>query len=348
MISPMTRAAILLVGLAGCGDAPSPASDASEAPGDTAVADATPDVTMDAQLLVARRQAAVEQTAATSADCTAIGDFYWEIGDATGTLGQGVIGTTYSRTKMLSIASASKIVFGAAIVQQTGGTLSDSQKSALRMLSGYHGLNPIKCAATASVSACLTAGSPGPNYTYSASEVGAFHYDGAHDQYFAATAAADGGLGIGGLSASQLTTLVTSRLGISPGFVYSSPLPSGGLSASPAQFASFLRAIVAGDLALRDHLGEAKVCTLPGPACPTAVSSPSPFAWHYSYNHWVEDDPAGDGAFSSAGAFGFYPWISADKTLYGMLARQSEAGGGFDSVTCGQKLRRAWITAQAQ
>lgn len=342
-----TKLLAAIVGFVGCGDAAGTAADAAGPPADATDVDAeATDAT--APELVGRRQTAVEQTAATSADCAAIGDFYWEIGDATGMLGQGAIGTTYTRTKVLSIASASKIVFGAAIVQQTGGALTATQKSALRMLSGYHGLNPIKCSATSSVSACLNAGSPGPNYTYTASEVGGFHYDGAHDQFFAAAAVADGGLGIGGLSAAQLTTLVTNRLGFAPGFAFTSPLPSGGLSASPAQFASFLRAIVAGELVLRAHLGEAKVCTLPGPSCPTAVSSPSPYAWHYSYNHWVEDDAAGDGAFSSAGAFGFYPWISADRTLYGMLARQSGAGGGFDSVQCGQKLRRAWITAQVQ
>lgn len=341
-------AAILLAGLASCGDAAGAPGDAGDAVDvDLAARDDAPADAADA-LLGGRRQAAVEATAATNAACTAIGDFYWEIGDATGVLGQGAIGTAYSRTKVLSIASASKIVFGAALVQHAGAALTTTQKAALRMLSGYHGLNPIKCAGASSVAACLTAGSPGPNYEYTASEVGAFHYDGAHDQYFAATAAADGGLGIGSLSADQLTALITSWLGFSPGFTYSSPLPSGGLSASPAQFASFLRAIVAGELALRDALGKDKVCTLPGPSCPTAVSSPSPFAWHYSYNHWVEDDAAGDGAFSSAGAFGFYPWISADRRLYGVLARQSAAGGGFDSVLCGQKLRRAWITAQPQ
>ena len=38
----------------------------------------------------------------------------------------------------------------------------------------------------------------------------------------------------------------------------------------------------------------------------------------------MEDDPAvhGDGAFSSPGAFGFYPWIDSSKSYYGIISRQ--------------------------
>ncbi len=53
---------------------------------------------------------------------------------------------------------------------------------------------------------------------------------------------------------------------------------------------------------------------------------------------------------SSAGAFGFYPWIDAGKTWYGIVARMDTAGGGsgFDSALCGQLIRKAWITGVAQ
>lgn len=331
----MNRTALLLLLLTGCGGTESP------------VATDTPDaavITPDATDALAERQAAASETATMNPKCAAIGDFYWEIGDGTQMLGHGAVGTTYARDTEIPIASASKIVFGAYVVELAQGNLTANQKSALRMLSGYHGLNPVKCSATPTVAACLNAGSPGPNYTYDAAEVGRFHYDGAHDQMFAVD-----GLGLGTLSAAQLTTLVVDELGIAPGFVLGSPLPSGGIRSSAAQFAIFLRAIVHGDLRLRDHLGADAVCTLPGPSCPTAASSPSPLAWHYSYNHWVEDDANGDGAFSSPGAFGFYPWISADKTLYGVLSRQSTAGaGGFSSAGCGQAIRRAWVTATVQ
>ena len=91
------------------------------------------------------------------------------------------------------------------------------------------------------------------------------------------------------------------------------------------------------------------MCTLPS-ACPTAVYSPSPLAWHYSYAHWVEDEPTtGDGAFSSPGAFGFYPWIDATKTYYGILARAVVGGGAYlESAMCGRLLRKAFVTGTAQ
>ena len=67
--------------------------------------------------------------------------------------------------------------------------------------------------------------------------------------------------------------------------------------------------------------------------------------------HWVEDDPVtGDGTFSSAGAFGFYPWIDATKTYYGILAREDTSGGGngFPSAECGRNIRKAFVTGVAQ
>jgi hypothetical protein len=78
-------------------------------------------------------------------------------------------------------------------------------------------------------------------------------------------------------------------------------------------------------------------------------------SWHYAIAHWVEDDPTvGDGAFSSPGAFGFYPWIDAGKTTYGVLARHANVSlSGNDpvaveSVVCGRAIRKAWFTSVAQ
>lgn len=333
----MNRAVLLLMLFTGCGNETTAATE-----------DPAPDAALDAGLVpdaaddLAPRQAAASATATMNAKCAGIGDFYWEIGNGTKMLGHGAVGTTYAQDTEIPIASASKIVFGAYVVQLAEGNLTEGQKAALRMLSGYSGLNPVKCSATPTVAACLNAGTPGPNYSYDAAEVGRFHYDGAHDQKFAVDT-----LGLGTSSAAQLTSTMLTKLGIAPGFVLASPLPSGGVRSSAAQFAIFLRAIVHGDLRLRDNLGADAVCTLPGASCPTAASSPIPLAWHYSYNHWVEDDATGDGAFSSPGAFGFYPWISADKALYGIVSRQSTAGA-FASVECGQAIRRAWVTAQVQ
>lgn len=89
---------------------------------------------------------------------------------------------------------------------------------------------------------------------------------------------------------------------------------------------------------------------------PQAHYSPSPLAWHYSYGHWVEDEPTtGDGAFSSPGKFGFYPWIDASKTYYGVVAREDVTPGTsvqtapyYQSVLCGRAIRKAFVTGVPQ
>ena len=92
------------------------------------------------------------------------------------------------------------------------------------------------------------------------------------------------------------------------------------------------------------------MCTNPL-TCVTARSTPIPpnESWHYALGHWVENDPsAGDGAFSSPGALGFYPWVDASRQGYGVLARESTAGSpAMDSVRCGRLIRQAWVTGNA-
>ena len=102
-----------------------------------------------------------------------------------------------------------------------------------------------------------------------------------------------------------------------------------------------------GQLAIAKLLGANPVCTNPA-TCSTALNSPVPESWHYSYGHWVEDDPTtGDGAFSSPGAFGFYPWISADRRYYGIVVRHATEGA-WSSVQCGRQIRASWIAQHAQ
>ena len=88
------------------------------------------------------------------------------------------------------------------------------------------------------------------------------------------------------------------------------------------------------------------MCTLPG-SCSSAINSPSPYDYHYSIGHWVEDDDNSDGAYSSAGAFGFYPWISQNKIYYGIFARyERERKAGVDSGDCGILIRKAFMRAK--
>lgn len=110
-----------------------------------------------------------------------------------------------------------------------------------------------------------------------------------------------------------------------------------------------LRNILNGSLFIHDALGTYPVCTLQSATC-TAGYTPLPLeAWSYSIGHWVENNPAtnGDGAFSSAGSMGFYPWIDASKTYYGLLSR-SATNGGYPSAQCGRLIRRAFMTGIVQ
>ena len=139
-------------------------------------------------------------------------------------------------------------------------------------------------------------------------------------------------------------------LGTNINITYTEPLLAGGIYASSNDYAPVLRNILNRSLFMHDALGTNPVCTLPSTTC-NAIRSPIPEAWHYSMAHWVEDDPAtnGDGAFSSAGAFGFYPWIEASKTYYGVVSREDTSGGaGFPSAQCGRLIRRAWDTGVEQ
>lgn len=112
-----------------------------------------------------------------------------------------------------------------------------------------------------------------------------------------------------------------------------------------------MRKGLAGQLTLLAHLGEDPVCTHAGPDCPSAQSSPAdPRAWHYSYGHWIEDDPsiADDRSFSSAGAFYFYPLVEKTKHQYALVARQQETTDAYvKSVDCGRLVRKAYLTQRA-
>jgi hypothetical protein len=111
----------------------------------------------------------------------------------------------------------------------------------------------------------------------------------------------------------------------------------------------FLRKVLSGGLTLKGALGSNQVCANTSTSGCNAAFSPDDLppaeAWRYSLGHWVESDPTlGDGAFSSAGGGGFYPWIDSSKTYYGIVAREreTEAGAGINSEQCGRLIRQAW------
>lgn len=284
----------------------------------------------------ADRFSAARAVAQGDADCKKLGDFYWEIGDAKGVLASGAIGTEYGANTKMKIASASKFVWGSYVLEKIGrnNQPTPEQLSYLEMRAGYTKFNPFLCMFSKTSNDCLT---KRDNDLRVPSDVGRFSYSGGHDQKLAQL------LGLGRANAQQFTNEVMTYIGRDVNLSYAQPSPAGGMEGTPAGYATFLRKILSGQLRMRDFLGKNPVCT----KCATAAYSPAPWAWHYSINHWVEDDPQGDGAFSSPGLLGFYPWISADKTTYGIVARQKLSRTAYvDSAVCGRKIRAAWMQAK--
>jgi hypothetical protein len=294
--------------------------------------------------------AAAAATATSSSNaCAPVRPFYWEIGDGTGPLASGTVNsaadpTVYIASTKMSMASASKWFYSTYFVQRTGGVLSASDIKFFNFQSGYSapGFSCTQLDSTQTVQQCVDLGNNGD---YNAANDGEFAYSGAHMEKHASLN------GLGSLNSTALETEIRSQVGSDINFTYFEPQLAGGMAMAANDYAALLRKIVRGDLRMHDALGTHAVCTSANPAiCPNAVFTPSPpgESWHYSVGHWVEDDPGvGDGAFSSPGAFGFYPWIDRTKTLYGVLARNA-SGGALASVYCGRLIRKAYVTATPQ
>ncbi|TMH10093.1 MAG: beta-lactamase family protein [Betaproteobacteria bacterium] len=297
----------------------------------------------------AQRAAAATITAQSSSNaCGPIRPFYWEIGDRSAALATGSVngasGTAvYTAATPMSIASASKWLYSSYVVQKQNAALSDSDIKFLTFRSGY--TNFTSCLPGQTVDSCVNYLDNG---VHSDATDGRFDYGGGHMQKHASV------IGLGALDSASLAVELRSQLGSDVGLAYSQPQPAGGVVSTAADYARFLRKLLGADLKMATMLGSHAVCTNPL-TCPAgqAVGTPVPSAesWHYSIGHWVEDDPVvGDGAFSSAGAFGFYPWIDASRSYYGVVARHdlSGSGAGFASVFCGRQIRKAWMTGVSQ
>ena len=266
--------------------------------------------------------------------CQNLGSYYWEIGDRNGRLLYGSSNGAISSDTNLLIASASKIVFAAYIVERTHGNLSSKELPYLQMTSGYDSLNYLLCTTAKTPLDCFNTRN---NNKITTNHIGKFSYNGGHFQKLMID------FGLGDLNNSDLTKDLQNILGGDIKISYKSPQAAGGMSSSPAEYAKFLRKILRGELYISNLLGSYSECTLPS-NCSSAVYSPSPYDWHYSIGHWVEDDKRGDGAYSSAGALGFYPWISRDKTYYGIFAREDRQLQAYiESADCGKLVRKAFM-----
>ncbi|HEV6967896.1 hypothetical protein [Roseateles sp.] len=301
-----------------------------------------------------QRATAARLTAEKSAACVAAQPFYWEIGNATQPLAGGKAGEggPERRTEM-AIASASKWLYGAFVAERRQGQLTAEDVKFLHFQSGYTYYHV--CRRDQSVAACQDSLINGRGRKNPATE-NRFDYNGGHMQQHAVL------MGLGSFGPDGLALAVKQALAPALGddwrLSYSQAMPAGGGVTSAAEYSRFLRGLLDGRLQLGRLLGSQAVCTNPQ-VCPNeAVKTPIPGneSWHYSLGHWVEDDPqVGDGAFSSPGAFGFYPWISADRRLYGIVAREQRNGvlGGdgqekpaVASVDCGREIRAAWMDGE--
>ncbi|HSV60589.1 MAG TPA: hypothetical protein VLJ19_16965 [Variovorax sp.] len=294
---------------------------------------------------VAERISAATATAQSSTNaCAPVRPFYWEIGNHDGKQASGSVNSSSSTATVMSttpmtLASASKWIYGAYVAQKRNGVLSSDDRAYLGMRRGYNSFE--SCLQNQTVDSCLAYGTNG---VYTASTDNKFDYGGGHMQKHASL------MGLGAMNNKTLTSAIQGQIGTDVKVSFTSPQVAGGGFGTADAYAKFLRKLLTGQLVMGNLLGSNPVCTNKLTCGTTqAIFAPIPptESWHYSVGHWVEDDPVlGDGAFSSPGAFGFYPWIDASRTSYGVLARMAPMGA-FTSVQCGRLIRKAWTSATA-
>ena len=171
----------------------------------------------------------------------------------------------------------------------------------LNFTSGYVTFST--CAQGDTVGSCAVSGS---NSNYTPAAAGKFLYAGSHMQTHAANF-----MGLGSLANAGLASTIINGLGLAANgadFRYTQPQLAGGINTSANTYTAFLRKLLDHSLIAGTQLNAHAVCTN-SQICATALYSPFPATEspNYSIGHWVEDTLNGDGAYSGAGAFGFYP-----------------------------------------
>ncbi|MFZ6720611.1 hypothetical protein [Undibacterium sp. Ji49W] len=353
-VATMVTASSLLSACGGSGS-----TDAAAPPAATTTTTTTGTTTGSVTPRIAAAIAAAKTAASTDPLCSVdkLGDFYWEIGNATDStpVVSGAQGTgTVTATTYFNIASASKWIFGAYVLEKKGidqVRSNTSLSNGLRFMSGYTGFDEEACVGKLSINGCFIAGMDGTSGKTSQPDpttVNLFDYDSGHDQKLASV-----DLGLGNFTAAQLDTEYQNTIGLSKGFNMAplDPLMAGGMLGTATDYSLFLKKIMKQELEIGRYLGDQAVCALAA-ACPgKVVYSPIQLLnepWTYSYNHWVESEQ-GKGsidAYSSPGKWGFYPWVSPDRKYYGILSRHDKSTGAYvASVKCGRQIRKAFMNA---
>ncbi|RKH67604.1 hypothetical protein [Corallococcus llansteffanensis] len=322
---------LLALGLIGCGTAEDALEPTAEAPLGTSHA-----------ALTVYEQAALD-TAQTSASCTPLGNFYWELGTGAGPLYGIPRGSGVSATTVMPIASASKWLYAGAYVQSRGyANLTLDEKKRLNFTSGYIDENTTLCGdAGTTVSDCY--GPAYKNVSFRSLQNGRYFYNGGHMQKLALD-------DIGARKGTGLASVmdwINARLGTTLPESDSDVAPAGGFSGSAAHYRVFLTKLLTNQYELSSKLTVDSVPAWQGG--PNVSFTP----WtggqaYYGLGHWIEGETV-NGAWtvtghSSPGAFGFYPWVNAARTRYMLLARSRQLGEeeGEKSRVCAQAILKAY------
>lgn len=300
--------------------------------------------------LLISAKTSINNIIASNPKCNSIGNFYWVIGDTTGKLIDGSKGNTYNENTRIPIFSASKMVFGAYVLEKIGGkqNLNDTLERGLNFTAGYTTPSKEFCEPTDTVKTCFD-NNHASSFSQNNYNNRKFLYTSGHMQSIASLPE----LGLSDKTNSTLGPAINQVLNFDSEMFYISsfsfkllglpvntavgPLLAGGIQTNAKSYGTLLTKIVDGTLShFKNALGHQSVYTnnCTGNNCRM-----------YSMGHWVENDF--DGAFSSVGAMGFYPWISQSKNYWGILARKDDVVAGKDnsleSVECGQEIRKAFL-----
>ena len=171
------------------------------------------------------RSKAIDKVLKSEALCQNLGDYYWEIGDQSGRLLYGSSNGTISSDTNLLIASASKLVFAAYIVERKYGKLSNKEISYLEMTSGYDNLNPVLCSRRLAETP-LDCFNTRNNNKITTDHIGEFSYNGGHFQKLMID------FDLGNLNNSGLTMDLQNILGDDIKISYTSPQAAAGMSST--------------------------------------------------------------------------------------------------------------------
>ncbi|MEM9839896.1 MAG: serine hydrolase domain-containing protein [Pseudomonadota bacterium] len=188
----------------------------------------------------------------------------------------------------------------------------------------------------------------------------AFFYGPGHLQVAAAMAEASTGTAFAALFRER----IGDPLGLDEGFSFgtpsvTNPRVAGGATINGEDFASILRAVLAGELLTDlDQLTADRTANVIFASRPASVEQRG-VDWHYAAGAWLEcddapftDDCAQNPILSSPGAFGVTPWIDFSAGYFAIIIAEEPFGGGTspaaESVAIEQLLQPLIIEALAE